>query len=101
MSDHPICSWHGITCDVDTADEGVTEIKLESNSLETDDPDKASRLFFSLMSLERLNIRGNEGLSLKLDDVGKPPHLEVLQLSATGLTSIAGIGKASKLKELQ
>jgi len=101
MSAHPICSWYGITCDNDdeTANSGVTEIKLESNSLTTDDPDKVSELFFSLPDLERLNIRGNE-LPLNLDNVGMPPNLEVLQLSDTGLTSIAGIGKATKLKEL-
>ena len=101
MTDHPICSWYGITCDDAAADTGVTEIKLEENSLATDDIDRVSELFFSLPDLERLNIRGNDGLALKLDDVGKPQHLEMLQLSATGLTSIAGIGQAKGLKELQ
>jgi hypothetical protein len=101
LSDAPICSWFGITCDNATDDSGVKEIKLESNSLFTDDPSKASALFFDLPYLEKLNIRGNDGLPLKLDSVGIPPHLEVLQLSATNLTTIAGIGKFTTLKELQ
>ncbi|KAL7553700.1 hypothetical protein ACHAWF_017020 [Thalassiosira exigua] len=100
-SEHPICSWYGITCDDESADSGITEIKLESNALSTDDPDAVSKLFFDLPLLERLNIRGNEGLTLTFDNVGKPQHLELLQLSATGLTSIDGISKATKLKELQ
>ncbi|KAL7543177.1 hypothetical protein ACHAXR_012471 [Thalassiosira sp. AJA248-18] len=100
MTENPICSWYGIKCDDDSADSGVTEIKLESNSLTTDDPDKVSKLFFDLPLLESLNIRGNKGLSLTFDNVGKPPNLGILQLSATGLTSIDGIGKATKLKEL-
>jgi hypothetical protein len=74
---------------------------LESNSLVTDDPDKVSALFFDLPYLEKLNIRGNDGLPLKLDNVGNPPHLEMLQLSATNLTTIAGVGNAAMLKELQ
>lgn len=78
----------------------MTEIELDSNSLATDDPDKVSALFFDLPFLERLNIRGNN-LPLNLENVGNPPHLEMLQLSATNLTTIAGIGKAAKLKELQ
>lgn len=100
MSENPICSWFGITCDDQSADSGVTEIKLESNSLTTDSPEEVSKLFFDLPDLERLNIRGNDGLALTFDHVGKPPRLEMLQLSATGLTSISGIGKATKLKEL-
>ena len=101
MTDHPICSWYGITCDDETADSGVTEINLESNSLETDDPDTVSALFFALGSLKKLNIRGNDHLSLKLDKVWKPTQLESLHLSATGITSIVGIGMATNLKELQ
>jgi len=100
MSDNPICTWYGITCGNSKADHGVTEIKLESNSLTTDDPEKVTGLFFQLASLERLNIRGNSGLSLKFDTVEFPERLELLQLSATGLTSVAGIGRATKLKEL-
>ena len=83
------------------ANEGVTEIKLESNSLSTDAPEKVSKLFFDLPDLVTLNIRGNEDLSLVLDNVGKPPRLSVLQLSATGLKTIAGIGQATNLKEFQ
>lgn len=101
MSDHPICTWHGIKCENEKDDFGVNEIKLESNSLSTDDPEKVSKLFFDLPKLQSLNIRGNEGLPLDLTHVGTPPMLTLLQVSATGLTSIAGIGQATKLKELQ
>lgn len=100
MTDHPICSWYGITCDDDSADSGVTEIDLESNSLSTDDPDKVSKLIFDLPLLEELNIRGNTDLPLTFANVGKPTNLEMLQLSATGLTSIEGLGNATRLKEL-
>lgn len=102
-SDQPICSWYGITCDNDALDSGVTGIKLEENSLKADekDLDRVSELFFNLPDLESLNLRGNDGLALNLENVGKPPRLELLQLSATGLTSVDGIGQATRLKELQ
>ena len=98
MTEKPICSWYGITCD---QNDSVIGIKMESNSLTTDDPDTVSKLIFSLPTLESLNIRGNKGLALTFDEVGTPQQLEMMQLSATGLTSIDGIGKATKLKELQ
>ena len=65
------------------------------------DLDRISELFFNLPDLESLNLRGNDGLTLNLENVGKPPRLELLQLSATGLTSVDGIGQATRLKELQ
>jgi len=101
-SEQPICSWYGIICDDRSADSGVTGIKLEENALQADedDLDEVSELFFSLPDLETLNLRGNDGLALNLANVGNPPYLTLLQLSATGLTSIAGIGQATKLKEL-
>lgn len=99
-SDNPICTWYGVTCmSGDFADEGVTEINLESNSLATDDIDQVSKLLFDLPSLQILNIRGNE-LPIKLDNVGNAPNLELLQISAIGLTSVSGISAAKKLKEL-
>jgi Leucine-rich repeat (LRR) protein len=101
MTDNPICSWFGITCEDETADSGVMEVKLESNSLETDDPDKVSTLFFDLPNLRKLDLRGNDKLQLKLDDIWKPTQLESLHISATGITSIVGIGMATNLKELQ
>ena len=101
ITDHPICSWYGITCEDETADSGVTEVKLESNSLETDDPDKVSALFFSLPNLRKLYLRGNDKLQLKLDDIWKLTQLESLHISATGITSIVGIGMATNLKDLQ
>jgi hypothetical protein len=85
----------------ETADSGVMEVKLESNSLETDDPDKVSALFFALPKLRKLDLRGNDKLQLKLDDIWKPTQLESLHISATGITSIVGIGMATNLKELQ
>lgn len=100
-SDFPICSWYGITCDDDSADSGVTEVDLEENALKAneDDLDRVSQLFFSLPDLESLNLRGNDGIALNLANVGNPPYLTSLQLSATGLTTIEGIGQATKLKE--
>lgn len=101
MTDNPICSWFGITCEDETADSGVMEVELESNSLETEDPDKVSALFFDLPNLRKLDLRGNDKLQLKLDDIWKPTQLESLHISATGITSIVGIGMATNLKELQ
>ena len=48
-----------------------------------------------------ITCKGNDHLALKLDDIWKPTQLESLQISATGITSIAGIGMATNLKELQ
>ena len=103
MSDEPICSWYGITCDDVNADSGVTDIKLESNSLATDKSAEVTQLFFQLRNLESLNIRGNEGLQLTFANAAFPPNLELLQVSATGLTRdhLKGISGATKLKELQ
>ena len=103
MTDNPICSWYGITCDNDNANSGVTGIKLESNSLATDQSEEVTKLLFGLPDLESLNIRGNEGLPLTFANVEFPPRLELLQVSATGLTRdhLTGIGGATRLKELQ
>lgn len=102
MTEKPICSWYGITCENDgKANSGVTEINLESNYLKTDDPDEVSALFFALPNLKKLDLKGNDHLALKFDDIWKSTQLESLQISATGITSIAGIGMATKLKELQ
>lgn len=98
-TDNPICTWYGITCSGDDSDEeGVIEINLESNSLASDNMDEVSNLFFSLPNLKVLNIRGNK-LPLKLDNIGSAKNLELLQLSATGLSTISGISAASNLKE--
>jgi Leucine-rich repeat (LRR) protein len=100
MSDESICAWHGITCADETADVGVTEINLEGNSLKlkTNESDTVSALFFSLPSLKKLDLRGNDNLPFNLEFVSS--QIESLQLSATGLKSLAGIGGASNLKEL-
>lgn len=100
MSDESICAWHGITCADETADVGVTEINLEGNSLKlkTNESDTVSALFFSLPSLKKLDLRGNDKLPLNLEFVSS--KIESLQLSATGLKSLAGIGGATNLKEL-
>lgn len=98
MSEQPICSWYGVSCADKTDETGVAEIKLESNHLETTESDIVSALFFSLPSLKKLDLRGNDNLLLNLDNV--PTQLESLQLSATGLKSLAGIGRAINLKEL-
>ena len=102
MTDNPICTWYGVTCNDDFEDKGVIEINLESNSLGVDnleDLDAVSKLFFELPSLKMLNVRGNK-VPLKMDYIRNAKNLTLLQLSATGLTSIQGIGQATKLKEL-
>jgi Leucine-rich repeat (LRR) protein len=52
VSDKSVCSWYGVTC----RDDGVTELKLDSNGLETSDD--VSSLIFSLPNLEKLDIKG-------------------------------------------
>jgi Leucine-rich repeat (LRR) protein len=99
-TDNPICSWYGITCSGGKSDEeGVTEIKLEDNSLTSDNMAEVSELLFDLPYLKVLNIRGNK-LPLQFDSISHAKNLETLQVSATGLKSIAGISAASNLKEL-
>lgn len=99
-SDNPICSWYGITCSGgDTEEEGVIEINLEDNSLSSDNMAEVSELFFDLPNLKILNIRGNR-LPLEFDSISHATDLELLQVSATGLKTIAGVSAASNLKEL-
>jgi len=100
MTDNPICTWAGITCNGDDSDdEGVIEIDLESNSLVADDIDEVSKLFFSLPNLRLLNLRGND-IPLAMDNIGSATNLKLLQLSATGLRDINGISAATSLEEL-
>ena len=103
MTDNPICTWYGIKCSGDDFDEeGVIEVNLESNSLvaaDADEADEVSKLFFQLSNLEILNLRGNE-VPLKLNNIGNANNLRILQLSATGLTTITGISAATSLQQV-
>ena len=57
MTENPICSWQGIKCDDDTADTGVTEIKLESNSLQYSE--KASEYSETAVVLKSQTLTGH------------------------------------------
>ena len=97
---HPICSWYGITCSgSDSDEEGVIQINLEDNSMTSDNMAEVSELFWDLPNLQVLNIRGNK-LPLNFDSISHAKNLELLQASATGINSVVGISAATKLKEL-
>eukprot|EP00978_Attheya_sp_CCMP212_P004239 scaffold9310_cov51-Attheya_sp.AAC.3 len=103
MSDEPICRWYGVTCANHTsgaADHGVVSVSLQRNNLASSASSSTiSNLFFSLPSLESLNIEGND-VPLSFEQIGNLTKLQSLVVSQTGLLSLDGIGKAKSLREL-
>jgi len=89
-SDASVCTWYGVIC----GDSGVAQIQLESNGLDIGSEGDLSDLLWDLRGLERLNLKGNN-IPLNFTNLSEDTKLEELFLSATGLKSVEGLGKAS------
>ena len=98
----PICSWYGVTCDDDTADEGVISIELPSNNVAR----KLTPRLYQMPFLRILNLSDNpiqdasfEGLGLvneqDMTDLGTPSPLTMVDFSQCLLTHTAGIRLAA------
>ena len=98
MTNQTICNLYGITCDSlsrSSQFELITRVELGSNSLSGTVPSK----IFQLLSLEVLDLSKNK-IDLRFDDIGQPIRLDKLNLNATEITSLEGIGQARSLSRL-
>mmetsp|Transcript_16074 Transcript_16074/g.24004 ORF Transcript_16074/g.24004 Transcript_16074/m.24004 type:complete len:2620 (-) Transcript_16074:183-8042(-) len=86
------CTWYGIECD---ADDKIIGIDLAANNLSGEVPSET----YEIASLTYLVLKENT-ISVEFSGIEKMSSLTILNLSYTGLSSIAGIGAASSLKEL-
>lgn len=92
MENDKFCTWPGIECDYDDL---IIGIDFTANNLVGEVPEE----IYELTSLTYLILNENI-ITIDFDGIEKLSALETLKLSDMGLTSIAGIGGASSLKEL-
>lgn len=92
-----VCTWFGITCNDELS---VVEIKLASNQIVgTKDQMDVIGKIFQLPNLQVLDLKGNS-VDLDFQQFTFSPSLQSLRVSGTGLTSLAGIGRATNLRRL-
>merc|ERR1712194_913576 len=89
-----ICDWEGIRCVKGT--EFVESISLASNNLNGEPPSD----ILTLPHLSKLILYNNPLGDFDFSHISQAKNLTTLLLDATGLTSIAGIEKAPKLRKL-
>jgi Leucine-rich repeat (LRR) protein len=89
-----VCQWFGIRCDQD-GNNRVEHVVLSTNNLVGTVPKE----IFSLAYLKTLVLDSNN-VRLYFDDIGLARRLEILDISATTVDDLAGIGAASQLREL-
>jgi len=88
-----ICDWYGIRCVEGT--EYVEFILLSSNNLVGTPPQE----IFDLQYLDTLQLDSNY-ISFDFSNIGKSRKLTTLDLSATGISDLSGIGAAKTLTDL-
>ena len=86
------CQWYGISCD---SRRKVVRIELESNGLYG----MVNPSLFKLQELMILNLAMNK-VKMDIEAIGEAASLQSLNLSATGIDSLDGIGAAARLVEL-
>lgn len=86
------CTWYGIDCDSNGL---IIGIDLAGNNL----VGKVPKAIYEITSLTYITLRENS-ITMDFNGIEKLTSLEKLNLSMTGMTSIAGIGAALPLKEL-
>lgn len=96
-SDNGVCTWFGVTCNDQLS---VVELKLASNQIvgTTDQLDAISSIF-GLPNLQVLDLKGNSIL-IDFQRIPFTSSLQSMRVSGTGLTSLAGIGRAKNLTRL-
>lgn len=89
-----VCQWFGIRCDLDGLNR-VEHIILSANNLDGTVPKE----IFSLPFLKSFIIDSNN-VHLHFSDIRTARRLELLDVSATAVDDLSGIGGASQLREL-
>jgi Leucine-rich repeat (LRR) protein len=92
MSNAPVCSWHGITCDESNS---ITGVSLGANQLIGNFPTEV----YQLPKLAKLTLFNND-INFSFEGIGRAENLHTLVLDSTGLKSLDGISEARGLKEL-
>jgi Leucine-rich repeat (LRR) protein len=91
--DQDVCQWHGIGCDSSTG--RITSIILRNNGLSGNVPSD----LFDMPRLEILNLESND-ISFDFEAARNAGNLQSLDLSSTGMTSLAGVANLASLPNL-
>ncbi|KAL3925428.1 MAG: hypothetical protein SGILL_000414 [Bacillariaceae sp.] len=91
--DQEVCQWHGIGCDASTG--RVTSIILRNNNLQGVVPSD----LFDMPRLQILNLESND-VSFDFAAARNAGNLQSLDLSSTGMTSLAGVANLASLPNL-
>ncbi|CAB9517379.1 Leucine rich repeat N-terminal domain [Seminavis robusta] len=92
-----VCTWFGITCNDALS---VVEIKLASNQIVSTKEDiKSIAKIFELPNLQVIDLKGNS-VYLDFTQIQFSSSLQSMRVSGTGLTSLAGLSRATKLRRL-
>lgn len=92
-TDKSVCDWYGISCSSET--KLVTKIDLSKNNLKHIFPP----VVYQLSALSSLDLHDNPGLDVQFFGIRRANKLTKLNLDSTGVTSMSGIGSASKRLE--
>jgi Leucine-rich repeat (LRR) protein len=97
LSDLTPCAWYGVYC---LENLSVVDIRLANNGLENSGSDADTLAILSgLTNLRSLDLKGN-AIVLNFMSLPASSALEDLRVSRTGLKSLDGISRATKLKVL-
>lgn len=95
LSDSSVCDWYGLSCE---DNEHVSEISLGNNLLAgaSASKDTLSEIF-ALQDLKVLDLKENQ-IELNFAKIPEGTKLEFLRMSGTGMTTMAGISRATSLR---
>lgn len=97
LTDSPICSWYGITCDDDEGDRSITMIDLSRNGLNGTFPIEIWQIPF----LRVLKLNENPGLYMSFANLTEPSfNLDTLDISGTKTESLHGLSNARSLRNV-
>eukprot|EP00977_Amphora_coffeiformis_P013766 scaffold3676_cov166-Amphora_coffeaeformis.AAC.4 len=90
--DVPICSWHGVTCNVGGS---VQSIELMQNGLTGRVPSS----IFQLENLKELNVAVNDA-DMSFSAIRNAQNLQYLNIDSMSLSSLNGLGQVPNLLQL-